>query len=446
MPKYRITDPQTGKVVVLTGDSPPTDAELQQIFAELHPAPTAQAPQAPPAAPEQGWRERVLAAADWLPTALSTGASLATGPFKAAIGMPVAGAAGAIGELLRSTIEMATDPIPEGAGPEAVKRMVGKASVVPGRMAIEGAKQAGLEGGGRVISGGARMLGRGLVDNAVRPSPTLQAEFPEVIDTIVKERIPVGKGLFDRTKGSQLAAQKLGNAGKALRALLAKAEQSGTRFSAEEVAQPVLSLVDDIAKQPLGKAEEERLSQMLWEFMDRHKGPLTPQAVKELKSRAQAIAKPIYRAQERGNVVTADQALGARFNSAIATGSKKTLETVEGVGKAEAKTQELIGATKAIKQAERKRLSGPAEVLVGSAGVGTLVAGLMNSSDSLPKDLRDSIGVYLVTRGIASPRVLSRGGLLLTNRQAQDLMQNFPRLATFVTSQTGAGTASTEQR
>lgn len=35
MPTYTITDPQTGKKVRLTGDSPPTEAELTDIFAKL---------------------------------------------------------------------------------------------------------------------------------------------------------------------------------------------------------------------------------------------------------------------------------------------------------------------------------------------------------------------------------------------------------------------------
>lgn len=38
MPKYTVTDPQTGRKVTLTGDSPPTEQELEDIFASL-PAP-----------------------------------------------------------------------------------------------------------------------------------------------------------------------------------------------------------------------------------------------------------------------------------------------------------------------------------------------------------------------------------------------------------------------
>lgn len=43
MPEYRVRDPRTGRTVVLRGTSPPTEAELTDIFAKLPPA--AQVPQ-----------------------------------------------------------------------------------------------------------------------------------------------------------------------------------------------------------------------------------------------------------------------------------------------------------------------------------------------------------------------------------------------------------------
>ena len=36
MPKYRVTDPTTGKTVTLTGDSPPTEPELEAIFKSVN--------------------------------------------------------------------------------------------------------------------------------------------------------------------------------------------------------------------------------------------------------------------------------------------------------------------------------------------------------------------------------------------------------------------------
>ncbi len=47
MPRYRVTDPQSGKSLTLTGDSPPTEAELEEIFAQVGGAAKAAASDAP---------------------------------------------------------------------------------------------------------------------------------------------------------------------------------------------------------------------------------------------------------------------------------------------------------------------------------------------------------------------------------------------------------------
>ena len=54
MPTYVVRDPQTGKTVRLTGDSPPTEAELTEMFATLGASPSAAPPAAPPA---RSWGE-----------------------------------------------------------------------------------------------------------------------------------------------------------------------------------------------------------------------------------------------------------------------------------------------------------------------------------------------------------------------------------------------------
>jgi len=49
MATYRVTDPATGRTVKLTGDSPPTERELEEIFSSLGPAP------AKPSVASQAW-------------------------------------------------------------------------------------------------------------------------------------------------------------------------------------------------------------------------------------------------------------------------------------------------------------------------------------------------------------------------------------------------------
>lgn len=52
MPTYKITDPTTGKVVRLTGDSPPTEQELTEIFSKLGGPATPLTPQQPQPQPQ----------------------------------------------------------------------------------------------------------------------------------------------------------------------------------------------------------------------------------------------------------------------------------------------------------------------------------------------------------------------------------------------------------
>ena len=63
MPVYMVTDPQTGLKLRLTGDSPPTDADLDELFAQHQPA---QAPQAEPT-PEQPFDFSALEAVKNIP-------------------------------------------------------------------------------------------------------------------------------------------------------------------------------------------------------------------------------------------------------------------------------------------------------------------------------------------------------------------------------------------
>ena len=97
MPVYTVKDPQTGRVVKLTGDSPPTEQELIEIFNNL------QAPEkAQPTKPEPSFTDKAVGIAENI-------GSLVSG----AIAEPVAGLAG---------IAQAINPFSEGgAGARAVE-------------------------------------------------------------------------------------------------------------------------------------------------------------------------------------------------------------------------------------------------------------------------------------------------------------------------------------
>lgn len=326
-----------------------------------------------------------------------------------------------------------------GAAGEAVRQQIGDLIGIPKpQTAVERAtdigKEAAIQGaaemGGRALAAGGKALGRGMVENAVRPSITLQREFPGVIDTIVKERLPVGAGITGGEKGSERAARRLAEESQAVKDLLAKATAGGKSFETSKLAEPVLKLLDDVAEQPLSKADMGRLEKMLDEFTAK-KGSLSPLDVQKLKQRAQAIAKPIYKAAARGEPVSAEASMEGRFNAAIASGAKDAMETIPGVAKGEAKKRELIGAKKALTQAEAKRLSLMGEI--GSAVVGSAAGQVINVP--LDNPLEKSAAGWFIARKLLSPRSLSRAGLALTSAEAAAMMRQSPRLAAYLLRQ-----------
>jgi hypothetical protein len=116
MPTYKVTDPTTGKTLRLTGDSPPTEQELSEVFARVNQgaAPTQPAAQAP----ERTWTD--------------TATDVAVGAAKG-VGNTVAG----LGQL-------AYDYLPGvSAVSDAVQR-VAFGDVIPGNQMIAGARQGVL--------------------------------------------------------------------------------------------------------------------------------------------------------------------------------------------------------------------------------------------------------------------------------------------------------------
>jgi hypothetical protein len=295
-------------------------------------------------------------------------------------------------------------------------------------VASEAAMQGALEGAGGLAVKGAGMVARPLMENAIRPAIGLAKEFPNVVETAIRERLPVGRILPGAKSGSQMAAEKLRVASQALKDRLQRFGMMGVRFDAGQVtAGQLADTLSEIAKQPIGDVEAQRIADMTTEFLSRHQGPLTPLQLKEIKNAAQDVAKPIYKALARGEAVGAEATAAAKFNSAVASGTKDALETIPKVGEMEAGKQELIGAKRAIRQAELRRMSLMAESVSGAAG--TVAALLSPNRGDVPEDIKRGATAWLVTRGLMSPKSTSRAALTLTKPQLQALLRQFPRLA-----------------
>lgn len=111
MPDYDITDPQTGKKITLRGDSPPTEGELNQIFAKLKAT-----PQIIPQEPQQGFFTRTVGdiskrlgrIGEEITMPESSYEAFGKSPEKALriTGQVAGGIGDVIGELLKSTYDV----------------------------------------------------------------------------------------------------------------------------------------------------------------------------------------------------------------------------------------------------------------------------------------------------------------------------------------------------
>lgn len=279
---------------------------------------------------------------------------------------------------------------------------------VVGEMGKQGAIQGVAEGiGSGVIAPVASRMARVLMDNAVRPTETLLREFPNVIETLIKERIPVGR-IFGKT-GSQQAKGALRESAATTRGLLGEADAAGATVAPQQMMSELPALRAEAQKSaglPGGGAG--KLPDMEAEFAATHSASIPASEAKDLKRSAQALAKPVYKAQRMGHVVGPEQSQGAAFNEAVARGTKQGIEDIPEFGPriaaSEKRTQDLIGATQAVRKAEARRL--PLWAELASTGAGT-------AAGAVTGDYKTGLGTGLALRAITSPRSLSRGALAL---------------------------------
>lgn len=217
-----------------------------------------------------------------------------------------------------------------------------------GTMATEGIGMATGEGLGRgaiaLLSKAAPILGKAVL----RASPTLQREFPNLVETFLKERIPVGQ--------SAEAGVRMKASAATARQMTADAEAAGAApVGPRDIVKEFRGVRDEVADRA-ANARPGAAGEMK-EIVTRAKGLRLagPQSVtrnQALKQSAQADATNAFRAADRGapiNDVT------AKLDKAVAIGRQKAAETrVPGIADVNKRTQSMMGLEGALEDAERK--------------------------------------------------------------------------------------------
>lgn len=429
MPTYTVRDPQSGRSVKLTGDSPPTEAELTQIFSTLQPSTAA--PQAAAAVPT----ERSAAPA----IGESIGGAIG-GLVRGKLGAVVGGAAGrGYGELAAhaseipgAVVDVARNLIeqPKATLTGAVEGMAEGAR----NAGISGARQGALQAAGEGIAAGGVQAARWLMNRATsRVSARLAADFPELSDTLIEHAITVSKG--GESKARMLLKVAKGKA----TAALTTAEQAGARVPiqlTDELADSLKTAVIESAMRsgqaaaPTGGVvtmATERLSPktrvLLNTIEQAHKSGqplhLTPTEADMLKTQLQRESRALYAAMHGPNgtpAIAQQSALKAEFASRLN-------DAIDGIASgyktANAEAKPLIGAVRGIKQATRP--TGNLYQAMVRPAVGAAIGGETGRRQGHP------IAGAVVGGAMTSPAGMSREAIILAHPVMQGLLRQMPR-------------------
>lgn len=388
MPDYEVTDAKTGKTLILTGDSPPTEAELAEIFGQYETEPAkAEAP-----TPEPSTWDRVKDAAyQSSPLPLFerknlpiTGAALAAAGSGGALipAIALAGMGGASGETIGQILET----------------IQGKRTTPDARAVLtEGGKQAALQATGGVIGKGLAAGGRGLYRYALKPSKAIQSDVPNVVSVGLRESKPVTIGGLKRAEAATTVSRDAADR------MIAEAEQSGAGDASLRTVVRALRPVRDEARKQTKIGLKDRTPEIgararaLRDQFRSGKVPLTE--AQTLKRTAQGKATAAYAARDKGAVI---DDIGTMTDEAVAKGLRESIEArVPNVRPVNQRTAELGGLTHALEDASTRN-PGYLPTLMSSliGGGGALASG----------DIAPLLGAYGF-QAMLSPRVASSAGI-----------------------------------
>lgn len=277
-----------------------------------------------------------------------------------------------------------------GAAGEAARQRAMGQPIAPLGIARRGAEQGLYELGGAGLALGARTLARPVMKGALVATRRLAASFPDITETAIKYRLPATEA------GERMATRLRDQSANRLQLLLIKAEASGTVFDANRVAREANQMLRNPA---IRNADKAAMMREVDAFVSQHQRKINPTLLKKIKQEYQALASPVYaRELDIGSAPT------RRVAKQIAAGAKRELETIPGVAAQEAKTQSLIGVTRAIRERNLKPTP-------------------LATTWELQKPM-----TYPLARSLARPEVQSTVALWLTDPTFQAILRQSPRL------------------
>lgn len=304
-------------------------------------------------------------------------------------------------------------------------------------MGAEGLTQGALSVGGWAMARGAKAVGRGTMAAALKSTP-------EVAQTAIREGITVTKA------GAQKLAARMGHYGQQVLTMLRHSTAIGNRFDPQVFLNGAEgSLAKILEQDKYGNLAESRLPEaqaMLGKFQELSSdflrknaslGDMTPIELQKLKTEADAIARPLWKAINNGeNLVPIDRAK-AYWYKALGDHAREILEktTPDMIDPATRKTVSLMEANarnralidlKEVMLPETKNSPGVVGKIVRRASVplATGTAAAMIPGGNNKRDF--ALGASAGALG-SSPEALSVLALLLSSPAVAATLRQVPR-------------------
>lgn len=278
-----------------------------------------------------------------LPTVGGMAGSLVGGSRSNPVGMVLAGIGGAGGEGWRQTIESLRgnwDQVP----PDVRSRVT--------RIVEEGIKQGGLEGAGRYVIGPLmRMFGRGIYRAALKPAKAIRDEFGarSVVDTLVSEGVPITRS----GAGTEKVGRLLSDAGADTAQAIAQAEQSGVKPGTIRPVLKSLQATDEaISNRVVRSPARQQVADFRQAALADNPGRIPVTRMQSMKQAEQDLAVKAYQAAAKGAPINS---IETSMHEDLARGLREAIERrVPGIRNKNLRTQQLIGALKAVSGAENR--------------------------------------------------------------------------------------------
>lgn len=298
------------------------------------------------------------------------------GPGGAILG---AGIGGGAGETVRSGVAEAMGLEGHGTNSEFIRRLL-----------TEMAAGAGSEAVGIPLSRAFKGSGEFFMNEAMRPGRSaakrfaIDGETPNYARAQLNERLPVGDVGDSPAPSKQIRARRKASSDKATGLL----QGSTQKYTAHDALTEVQSLMNDLEASTSKGVDQKEVLDLVDAFINDHPGLLSAEEFNRIKQFAQSASKNTIQGRQSGGRVAASDPNYRVFNDSIQKGIRKRLAAdIPGLDKANARTKDLIMLRKVNQAIEDYA---PAPVTESSFAPGALLS-----------------------RGVFTPRNLSRAGLLL---------------------------------